>query len=243
MRYAFVSDIHSNLEALDAVLTCLRREAIDRYFHVGDIVGYGADPAACIAKIRALDCIGVGGNHDWACVEKTSAADFNPMAREAVLWTQGVLNAEQLQFLKSLQPVYTCEDLALVHGSLDEPDAFHYILNASGAMETLRLMRTRLCCIGHSHAPMIASLDPKGKLYFHRDAKVAMAEEGYRYLVNVGSVGQPRDGDPRAAYAIYDTKDSTVEVKRVAYDIPTAQRKIVQAGLPPVLAARLSEGW
>jgi len=241
MRYGIFSDVHSNSEALDAVLALFKKERVGRYLCVGDIVGYGAEPCECIAKIRALRGEGVGGNHDFACVGLTSVEDFNPFAREAIFWTQKVLGAEETHFLKSLKSVSRFDDITLVHSSLDFPEEFRYIFDVESARETLMLLETKVCFVGHSHFPMIASIDDRGAIHLHQKGRTEM-EEDRCYLVNVGSVGQPRDGDPRACCAIFDSETSFVEIKRVPYDVSSTQKKIIQAGLPPMLAARLSEG-
>lgn len=241
MRYGIFSDIHSNTEALDAVLTLFKGERIERVLCLGDIVGYGAEPRECIAKIRALSPTVVGGNHDWACVGLMSVEYFNRTAREAILWTQKVLGMEECTFLKSLQSVWSSNEITLVHGSLDFPEEFRYIFDVESATSTLDILKTKICFVGHSHLPMILSMEGGGAIHSYPSGSVAF-KEGHRYLVNVGSVGQPRDGDPRASCAIFDSDRSFVEIQRVPYDIRSAQRKILQAGLPSLLAARLSEG-
>ena len=242
MRYGIFSDVHGNLEALETVLSLFEKEGVEEYLCAGDIVGYGAEPRECIAKIRSLGVKGVGGNHDWACVGMFPVEDFNPFAREAILWTRNVLGAEEFSFLKSLRDICTFGDITLVHGSLDSPEEFRYIFDVESAIPTLELLQTRVCFVGHSHLPMIISRSAEGTIAHHHDGGKVKMEKDHRYLVNVGSVGQPRDGDPRAACAIFDSDTSFVAIKRVPYDIVSAQKKIIQAGLPPFLAARLSEG-
>ena len=241
MRYGIFSDIHSNTEALDVVLALFKKEGVEKYLCLGDIVGYGAEPQECIAKIRALKPIVIGGNHDWGCVEMTPVEYFNTYAREALFWTKSRLNVEELNFLRSLESVHSFEEITLVHGSLDFPEEFHYIFDIESATSTLELLKTKICFVGHSHLPMVLSLDQEGTIHVHRGGKAELGKNE-RYLVNVGSVGQPRDGDPRASCAIYDSEKEIVEIKRVPYDIRATQQKIIQAGLPRVLATRLSEG-
>ncbi|MDP2943398.1 MAG: metallophosphoesterase family protein [Candidatus Omnitrophota bacterium] len=223
MRYAVFSDIHSNLEALEAVLEALRAEEADRYFCVGDIVGYAADPKACIKMIRELNCLTVCGNHDWAAVDLIDYSYFNVYARASVDWTKTQLDDSERDYLKGLPLKYEDEEITLVHGSLKRPEEFDYIFGEDDASRTLDLCRTKICFVGHTHSP-------------------AKFTEGSKRLVNVGSVGQPRDNDPRAAYCIYDTDTGTVEIKRVKYDIRKAMNKILGAGLPEPLAYRLLEG-
>lgn len=241
MRYGIFSDIHSNLEALEAVLDLFKKEGVEQTLCLGDIVGYGANPTECIERIRSLGGIVIAGNHDWACVGQMETDYFNTYAREAILWTQKQLNEEARQFLKELPISHQTKFLTLVHGSLDFPDEFRYIFDAESASRTLEISNTPICFVGHSHLPMIFSLGQDGYIRLLRSGK-AKLENGVKLLVNDGSVGQPRDGDPRAACALFDTEKQTVEIRRIPYDIRFAQQKILQAGLPRVLASRLSEG-
>ena len=241
MKYGIFSDVHSNLEALTTVLSFFKKEGVDQTFCLGDIVGYGANPKECIAQIRSLGGIVIAGNHDWACVDQMKMDYFNRYAREAILWTQKQLNEEEKTFLKNLKLSYQTELLTLVHGSLNFPEEFHYIFDTESATRTLELSKTPVCFVGHSHLPMIFSLGQDGYIRLSRSGKVKLQEE-IRVLVNDGSVGQPRDGDPRAACAVFDTDQQTVEIRRLPYDIRLTQQKILQAGLPPTLASRLSEG-
>lgn len=241
MRYCLLSDIHGNLEALQAVLGALSKEAIDKYLCVGDVVGYGADPKACIRVVKSLNPQAlIAGNHEWGVLGLTGIDYFNKMAREAVIWTRGVLDQDELGYLKSFQLVYEERVFTLVHGTLDSPEAFNYILNAASASSTINMMKTALCFVGHSHRPGI----------FCSGKYIVESSKGFnikidprnRYVVNVGSIGQPRDYDPRASYAIYDDETGSIEIKRVEYDIKAAQEKILKAGLPAELAYRLAEG-
>lgn len=241
MRYGIFSDVHSNTEALDAILSFFRKKEVEEYLCVGDIVGYGAEPHECIEKIRALGGKGIGGNHDWASAGTISPNAFNPYAKAAIVWTRDMLGKGDVGFLKSLESVYTDGTITLVHGSLDFPERFQYIFDRESAAATLELLQTRICFVGHSHLPMIVVRSADGKVYLHGGDEVVL-EKDFRYLVNVGSVGQPRDGDPRASCAIFDSERSFVEIKRVSYDIASTQRKIIQAGLPSFLAERLAVG-
>ncbi|MDD5681039.1 MAG: metallophosphoesterase family protein [Candidatus Omnitrophica bacterium] len=240
MRYGIFSDVHSNVEAFESVIDAFKKEKIDIYVSVGDIVGYGAEPSRAIEMTKRLTGNAVCGNHDRGSVGLLDISSFNPFAREAVLWTVKKLNAPEQVYLKALKTVYEDENITAVHGSLDEPEQFHYILDVNAASETFGLMKTRICFIGHSHSPAIfMKTGRKTKPLLTAGAKI---EKGASYIVNVGSVGQPRDGDPRACYAIFDTAKNDIEIKRVPYDIGKAQDKILAAGLPPILAGRLSEG-
>jgi len=239
MRYGIFADVHSNLEAWDVVARALSEERIDRYICVGDIVGYGADPEECINRVRSLEPIVVGGNHDWAAVGKTDISYFNPYAREAVLWTQAKLDQEDKDYLSSLGLIEGVEDFAVVHGTLDEPQEFKYIQDIGSALSSFELLKRSILFVGHSHVPFILAKDEEIEYISSSEAKLS---SGKKYVVNVGSVGQPRDGDPRACYAIYDSKAKMLEIKRLEYDIKTAQAKIIDAGLPRILAERLSVG-
>lgn len=241
MKYGIFSDIHSNLEALNAVLALFEKEGVEKTLCLGDIVGYGANPKECLSRIRSLGGIVIAGNHDWATVDRMKMDYFNRYAREAILWTQKQLSDEEKEFLRHLELSYQTDLFTLVHGSLDFPEEFHYVFDTESATATLELSTTPVCFIGHSHLPMIFALASDGTIRLFRSGK-AKLEKGVKFLVNDGSVGQPRDGDPRAACAIFDADNQTVEIHRLPYDIRLTQQKILQAGLPRILASRLSEG-
>jgi predicted phosphodiesterase len=241
MRYAVISDIHGNLEAFQAVLSALSEERIDNYLFVGDVVGYGADPKKCIELLKSLNpIVAVAGNHEWGTLEKMDASYFNELAQNAILWTKKVLDNDEIEYLKSLPLVYEDEKMTLVHGTLNMPEEFYYIFDTEDAYVTISQMKSPLCFVGHSHVPAIfVSNDAKVEYRERMDIKLNSES---KQLINVGSVGQPRDGDPRASFAIYDDEEYTVGIKRVEYDVRKAQEKIIKAGLPPKLAYRLSEG-
>lgn len=240
MRFGIISDIHGNLEALNAVLEVLSRERIDKYICVGDIIGYGANPIECITYIKDLNPLVVLGNHEAACLGVTDVRYFNPIAREAVMWTKNHLIKENLDFLRKLLLVYVDKNFTLVHGTLQEPEFFHYMFDIKSAFVTFNLMTTRLCFIGHSHIPGIF-VKRNGEIRYGLKEKYVISDDE-KIIVNAGSVGQPRDGDPRSSYSIYDSEENIVEIKRVAYNVELAQRKILTSGLPPALAYRLKEG-
>ena len=241
MRYALLSDIHSNREAFTAVTQALAGDNTDACLFVGDLVGYGADPRACIADLTAMKPrILVAGNHDWGVLELLGMDYFNEYAAAAAGWTKKALRPKELEYLKSFKLMHQDEKMTIVHGSLNQPAKFNYILDAEDAFMSLRLSPTPVCFVGHSHAPGIFWLE--GSTVHASDVGRVTMDAGRKYLVNVGSVGQPRDGDPRACYAIYDDKAGTIEIKRVSYDVEKAQAKITKAGLPVWLAARLAEG-
>lgn len=240
MKICLFGDIHSNIEALDAVLADAKAQGIANHICLGDIVGYGASPKSCVRRIMDLGCPTVAGNHDFAVIGYTSDDYFNPFARDAVNWTRKQLSKEETDFLASLP--YVHEDLngfTVVHSTLDEPEKWGYVLNFFDAARCFQHQKTQVCFIGHSHLPMI--LEHKETIEAFYDLKVRF-DQGCRYIVNIGSVGQPRDGNNRASYAIYDTEKKAVELRRVSYDIESAQMKIINAGLPEVLADRLGIG-
>jgi predicted phosphodiesterase len=190
LRYGIIADIHSNLEALEAVLAVLEQRKVDAYLSTGDIVGYGADPVACIERIRELETRVVAGNHDWAACNRLSLHYFNDYAREAIYWTQERLKPEHFQFLEELEPVDVVDDITLVHGTLFEPENFDYLLTAYDAHLSFQLQETRLCLVGHSHVPITFLFD--GSVAYSFEPALNIGE--YRKVIlNSGSVGQPRD--------------------------------------------------
>lgn len=240
MRYGIISDIHGNLEALHAVLDHLNGENIDRYICLGDIVGYGADPNECVELIRNLTDRVIAGNHDWAAVGRTDISVFNIYARRAVLWTSDVLSASSRAYIERLPLRYIEENLLFVHSTPDVPELWRYIFSSYEALWVLRRLKQRVCFVGHSHYPVAFSW--KEKEGIRSQSPRLTLQEGMKAIVNVGSVGQPRDGDPRACYGVLDLDQQTVKVKRVLYDVQTAQEKIRRAGLPEYLAERIVRG-
>ena len=241
MRYGIFADIHGNLEAFEAVLEALASEQIEQYLCVGDIVGYGANPRECIQKVKQLDTITICGNHDWASVGLFDISYFNPHAKEAVLWTEQQLLAEDREFLRTLKLIYRNKVLTLVHGTLNNPEEFRYIFDVYTARETLELTDTNICFVAHSHVPLVIFKEQNNKIGYLLQPKIEISSNVV-YVINVGSVGQPRDGDARACFCIYDSESKIVEIRRVNYDIKEAQNKIIRASLPEILAWRLAEG-
>lgn len=240
MRWGVLSDIHANYEALKAVLNALVKEGIDRYLCLGDIVGYAADPGKCIAETKRLNPVTIAGNHDWASVNLFDITYFNAHAQAAILWTRQNLSYEDKEFLKNLELIYQEQDLTLVHGSLHNPEKFEYILDIPSAARTFALCKTKICFIGHSHTPVIFVKEGQNYTFtFQEKLKLQTAQS---YIVNAGSIGQPRDGDPQASYVVYDSENKELQIKRVAYDVRKAQDKIIKAGLPRILADRLAIG-
>lgn len=247
MRIGVLGDIHSNLEALTAVVECMRStESIDHWVQVGDIVGYGADPEPCIDLVRELGCVVAIGNHDAAVVGRLDADYFNPYARMAIDWTRENISEAHADYLANLPLLCEHDEYTVVHGSLHLPDQFGYVISTVEAADSIRHQKTRIAFVGHSHVPA-AYMQREGKpleeLEFTFGPEISGDIRDYvRVLVNVGSVGQPRDEDNRAAYCVYDSETLQLKVARVAYDFEATQAKIRAAGLPTVLADRLALG-
>ncbi|MFH1398163.1 MAG: metallophosphoesterase family protein [Candidatus Omnitrophota bacterium] len=241
MRYGIFSDIHSNLEALERVIQAYQKEEIDEYFCLGDVVGYAADPKECVRLVKELSRVTIAGNHDWASVGLYSREYFNEFAKEAIAWTGEHLDEAGRIFLKSLKLVYINEDLTLAHGTLDSPQDFRYISDSYSAWKSFRVLENNICFVGHSHIAGVFIQDKTGRIHYTLDFPVEIKKEN-KYIVNAGSVGQPRDSNPKAAYCIFDTRSSEIWIKRVEYDIKTAGDKIIRAGLPEFCAARLLWG-
>lgn len=246
MRYVTLTDIHANLEALDACLADANARGFDRALVLGDLVGYGADPNAVIERVRALEPVAiVRGNHDKVACGAEQAEDFNVVAKSAALWTFEVLTPEHRAWLADLPqgPAIVDGLIEICHGSPFDEDA--YIFDELDAVRALKASRRPLCLFGHTHYPVTFMLSADA---FDSAGPSPLAETrlqlrpGSKYLLNPGSVGQPRDGDPRAAYAIVDSDARRVELFRVIYPIEAAQEKVVRAGLPDVLAQRLAVG-
>ena len=243
MRIVIVADLHSNLEAFEAVLAhAASGGPIDRLWCLGDVVGYAADPAACIALLRHYPHTAVVGNHDLAAVGELGTGDFNPVAARAAAWTGEHLSAEEHRYLSSLPFMVVEEDFTMVHGSLRWPE-WEYLLSPDAAAEHLRLQETPYSLVGHSHVPFVV-VEKEGSLPTMvplMDGDVLELGED-RLIINPGGVGQPRDGDPRASYAVYDSEARAGTLHRGESGLEKAQRKIREAGLPPYLAERLTYG-
>jgi len=241
MRYGIFSDIHSNLEALEAVAARYAREGIEQYFCAGDVVGYAANPNECVALVKKYAFVTVAGNHDWACVGLCDAMQFNLFATQALEWTRARLSDESRDFLRSLRLEFVNKDLTLVHGSLDNPEEFDYMFDSAAASRTFRILKTQVCFVGHTHVAGYFVMDRHSAIQYRQDASLAL-EDGNRYIVNVGSVGQPRDGNSCAAYCIYDTEKKEISIKRTEYQIDFARKKILESGLSRSLGDRLLTG-
>lgn len=239
MRTAIFGDIHANLEALDAVMSDSVLNEVNNYVCLGDIVGYNADPVGCLNRIRDMACPTVKGNHDLDASEDHSLENMNPVAAEALNWTREQLDDDQRLWLKKLRMVRQVSDFTIVHSTLDQPIHWNYVTNRFDAMSNFSYQFTQLCFHGHTHVPRVYVKSDKVR---EMPAESVEIEANAKYFINVGSVGQPRDGDPRASYAIYDHETKVILFRRIEYDIATTQRKIIEAGLPEMLAERLEEG-
>ena len=248
MRYLVLTDIHANLEALDACLADAGPRGFDHTLVLGDLVGYGGDPNAVVERIQSLQPAAiVRGNHDKVACGLEQAEGFNAVAKSAAKWTLEVLKPEHREWLCALPegPIDVDEVVEICHGSPFDEDA--YIFDELDAVRALKVSNRPLCLFGHTHYPVTFELsadsfDSLGSASAPASQLQVPMKTGCKYLINPGSVGQPRDGDPRAAYAIVDTQQRRVELYRTRYAVEEAQAKVVKAGLPEVLAQRLAVG-
>ncbi len=242
MKIAVFSDVHSNLPALEAVLRDIRKAGVARILCLGDTVGYNAEPSACLARVRAACEFVVQGNHDLACADDGSIGDFNEMARAGILYSRKRLSAEEKNYLRGLPLVKESGGFGFVHASLDEPGEFRYVLSVVDALLHFSEQGMNVAFGGHTHKPIVWVMGRKrGLEIMEAKARVSLAEPG-RYFVNVGSVGQNREGEPAACYVLFDPEKREIEYRRIAYDVEAAQERIMAAGLPKILAMRLERG-
>jgi predicted phosphodiesterase len=241
MRYIIFSDLHSNLEALNQFEKEISSIAYDRLVCLGDIVGYGADPNLCIDWVRSNVDFTIAGNHDLAVVEKTDISYFNAYAVEACKWTKKILTAVNRLFLESLPMDREENGVYWVHSSPYQPARWYYIFSKKDAEKHFSSFDAPICFVGHSHKPVILEQKPMGEINDYV-ANLWNIEPENRYIFNDGSLGQPRDGNTRPMYILYDSDERTVEFKRFDYDFKQTQNKIIENGLPTYLADRLSRG-
>ena len=232
MKYAVLADIHANLEALHAVLVDAKSQGCTRYVCLGDIVGYNADPKECLDIVRGMDMPCVKGNYDEYCSTDRPPQGFNPKAVEAIAWTRGQLTEDDRRWLRELPLVAEVDGFTIVHATLDGPSRWGYVFDKLAAAASFRHQTTPLCFFGHTHVPVALMNDSMVRGGTYQKFSI---ESGKQYFINPGAVGQPRDGNPRAAYVVYDKAGQTIESRRVEYDIPGALGKIRAAGLPPGL--------
>lgn len=241
MRYVIISDLHSNLEALDAFVRVTKGMKFDKLVCLGDIVGYGANPNELVDWVRDNAQIVLAGNHDYAAVELTDTAYFNPYALNSCYWTRHELTEKNRKYLASL-PVDRVEDgIHWSHSSPYEPEEWHYVVSRYDGIDNFPHFEETCCFLGHTHRPCIMEEDPFQRVQMFTDTEFKLKED-CRYLFNVGSLGQPRDGSPDPAFAIYDSEAGTFQLRRFGYDFELAQKKILENGLPPFLAERLAVG-
>ncbi len=239
MKFAIIADIHANLEALEAVLADAREQKVTHYACLGDVVGYNANPKECLDIIRSMGMPCVKGNHDEYCSTDSPLDGFNPAAAQAVEWTRHQLTAEDRQWLRDLKYMRLVTSFSIVHATLDAPQRWGYVFDKLAAAASLTYQNTSVCFFGHTHVPVAFVRDSVVRGGSYSKFKV---EPGKKYFVNVGSVGQSRDGVPKATYVIYDLDNQTIELRRLDYDIAKAKAKILAAGLPKRLAERLDLG-
>ena len=239
MKYAVISDIHSNLEALKTVLSYLQLQSIDKIICLGDIVGYGPHPNECINVVKSECDVCIMGNHDHAVLGLTDISYFNQFAKDSVIWTQSQLTNESKSFLTNLPFTFETEDTLFVHSTPVEPEEWNYILSSQEAKNYLEKINYKLVFIGHSHVPVIFSYE-HGPVF---EKSMSLDLKNERYIVNVGSIGQPRNKDPRSCFVIYDDVTNKIEYVLLDYDIKKTYQDIIERKLPPFLATRLLSGF
>jgi predicted phosphodiesterase len=239
MRFAIIGDIHANLHALEAVLADAQAQMCTHHVCMGDVVGYNAFPRECLDIIRRLECPVVKGNHDEHASLEGDQEGFNALAEEAMNWTREQLTGEDKNWLRDLRLQRQVRDFTIVHATLDTPGKWGYVFNQLDAAASFSYQHTQVCFIGHTHSPKAYIRDGSVRSLA---LDVLSIQPAKKYLINVGSVGQPRDGDWRAAYCIFDTTTNEVHLRRIEYDIAGAQKAILDAGLPRKLAERLAVG-
>ncbi|MCE2488734.1 MAG: metallophosphoesterase family protein [Anaerolineae bacterium] len=243
MRILVISDIHANLDAFDAVLQDANGQW-DYVWCLGDVVGYGPDPNECVERLRELPHLCLAGNHDWAALGRLDLNSFNPEARHAVGWTSGALSGNSRVWLEALQTTFVAGDFTLAHGSPREP-VWEYIFEASVAAQNFPHFETPFCLVGHTHQPAIYEQQngPGSVDMVLPDPRQRRQLNGRRQIINPGSLGQPRDQNPRAAYALLDLPDGVWEYRRVAYDVNAVQDRMRREDFPERLVRRLEYGW
>jgi len=239
MKFAIFGDIHANLDALQVCLEDMKKQGVTHHVCMGDIVGYNANPSECLEIIRELNCPVVRGNHDHYCGYNDDLSGFHPMAAAAVDWTRQQLSEDQREYLRNLPFSRMVETFTIVHSTLDAPENWGYVFDKFDAEANFNYQSTNLCFFGHTHVPIIFEKSEKIRAGYYEKIKIKI---GRKYFINVGSVGQPRDGNPKCGYVIFDGMNNTVELRRLDYDIEAQQKKIIAAGLPQRLADRLAEG-
>ncbi len=241
MRLAFVSDIHSNLEAFESCLAHLERMGYDSLVCLGDTVGYGPDPNECVDLVRKKVTLCLAGNHDHAVIGSLDTSYFNEYARQAASWTSSMLKSEHVDYLRDLDIITEKWELLFAHSTPFQPEMWNYIFTTEDARLNFAFFEQFICFIGHSHQPFIVAMTPEGEIKVYSEPEADLNPE-WRYIVNVGSVGQPRDGNPDSCVGFYDTETRRVQLQRVPYDIEKVQEKMELAGLHRFLIDRLAYG-
>ena len=240
-KIAVLGDIHANLDALDVVLADAREQGATDWICVGDVVGYNACPNECCERIRELGALTVCGNHDHYCAFDESLEDFHPLAAAVVAWTRRQLSSENRDWLRSLPYRKAVRGVEVVHATLDQPEHWGYVFESVEAEPSFTYQQTQLCFHGHTHVPAVFEQQGFG-IVRRLPAEDFSPVLGRKYFVNTGSVGQPRDCDPRASYLLFEPGTRTLRFRRLGYDIPAAQKRVLDAGLPEHLAKRLAGG-
>ncbi len=241
MRYGFFSDVHSNLEALKVVVADFQKEKLDRVFFLGDAVGYGPDPNECTSIINRIADVKLMGNHDYAALGLIETNLFNKYAQEAMEWTKSVLTEKSLKILSRFAMDHRFDQSYLVHSTPKEPQEWNYIFDLDDAEENFNFFNKQICIIGHSHHPVIIKKYDEKHCFLHQESRTEI-EKGFKYLINIGAVGQPRDGSNQACYMICDTKENLAVLKRLPYNFKKTQAKMKKRGLPQFLIDRLAVG-
>ena len=241
MLVGFFSDVHSNLEALEAVLEDFKKEKLDKFYFLGDAVGYGPNPNECVELIQKVAGKHLMGNHDYAALDMMGTNWFNQYAKEAIEWTKKNLSEKNHQTISTYLMDYRFDNFHLVHSTPKEPENWDYIFSLDEAEENFSFFNRQVCLIGHSHRPFIIKKYQTRHCFLVDENEVKL-EEQHRYLINIGSVGQPRDGDNRSCYLFYDDQKKILRLKRIPYDMKKTQKKMKKAKLPQFLIDRLVLG-
>ncbi len=239
MKYAVIADIHGNMDAFQVVLEDIRNQKATHIVCLGDVVGYNAQPKECLDIVRQMNIPCVKGNHDEYCSTENHLDGFNPHAAEAVHWTRDQLSEDDKKWLRELKYSRMAANFTMVHATLDAPERWGYVFDKLAAAASFPYQNTQMCFFGHTHVPVAFMRDTVVRGGTYSKFKVDPAK---KYFINVGAVGQPRDNNPKSAYVIYDMDAQTIELRRLEYDIASAQKKILAAGLPERLAERLAFG-
>jgi predicted phosphodiesterase len=241
MRYGFFSDVHSNLEALKVVVADLQKEKLDQVFFLGDAVGYGPDPNECTSIIDQVAVVKLMGNHDYAALGLIETNLFNEYAQRSMEWTTGILTDKSLKVLSKFAMDHRFDESYLVHSTPKEPQEWNYIFDLDDAEENFNFFNKQTCLIGHSHFPVIIKKYDDRHCFLHQETWTKI-EKGFKYIINIGSVGQPRDGSNLASYLVYDADEKIARIKRLPYDFAKTQAKMEKRGLPQYLIDRLAVG-